>query len=72
MIASSLGHRMVSTRNADRPLRESPLLMVVLVVILALVNVSATFMMAQSWAKFSAGMLELEWIVQDHPAEHID
>jgi hypothetical protein len=39
--------------------------MVVLVVILALVNVSATMLMAGSWASITNGMLELERSVQD-------
>jgi hypothetical protein len=39
--------------------------MVVLVVVLALVNVSATVLMAGSWASLTNGMLDLERSIQD-------
>jgi hypothetical protein len=68
MIASSLSPRIAWSKDADRQLREFPRLTVMLVVILALVNVSATALMAGSWASLSTGMLELERNVQDHPA----
>jgi hypothetical protein len=41
----------------------------VLVIILALVNVSATVLMVGSWANMSTGMLELEGSMQDRPTE---
>jgi hypothetical protein len=44
--------------------------MAVLVVILALVNVSATVLMVGSWASITTGMLEFEGSIQDrtvHP-----
>jgi hypothetical protein len=46
--------------------------MAVLVVILALVNVSATVLMVGSWASMSTGMLELEWSIQDHLTDIVD
>jgi len=39
----------------------------VLVIVLALVNVSATLLMAGSWASITNGMLELERSIQDRP-----
>jgi hypothetical protein len=38
-----------------------------LVVVLALVNVSATLLMAGSWASITSGMLELERSIHDRP-----
>jgi hypothetical protein len=43
-----------------------------LVVILALVNVSATVLMAGNWASLNAGMLELESSMQDHQTEPVN
>jgi hypothetical protein len=45
--------------------------MVVLVVVLALVNVSAIVLMAGSWASISTGMLELERSIQVRPTETV-
>jgi hypothetical protein len=45
--------------------------MVLLVVILALMNVSATVLMARSWASLSTGMHELERNMQDLSTEPI-
>jgi len=72
MIASSLSPRIACSKDADRQPREFPRLTVMLVVILALVNVSATALMAGSWASLSTGMLELERNVQDHPTELVN
>jgi hypothetical protein len=46
--------------------------MVVLVVVLALVNVSATVLMAGSWASISNGMLELETSIQDRLTDTVN
>ena len=46
--------------------------MVVLVVILALVNVSATVLMAGSWASLTNGMLDLERSIQDRLTETVN
>jgi len=46
--------------------------MVVLVVILALVNVSATMLMAGSWASITNGMLELERSIQDRLTDTVN
>jgi hypothetical protein len=67
MIAPSLS--LNSPKNADRQPQEVPHLLAVLVIILALVNVSATVLMVGSWANMSTGMLELEGSMQDRPTE---
>src|SRR5688572_9412022 len=72
MLASNLHLRVHWSRDRGRQPQESPHLMVVLVVILALVNVSATMLMAGSWASLSNGMLELERSIQDRPAEIVN
>jgi hypothetical protein len=43
----------------------------VLVVVLALVNVSATVLMAGHWASITNGMLELERNIQDRSIETV-
>ena len=63
MIAPSLS--LNSPENADRQPQVVPRLLAVLVVILALVNVSATVLMVGSWASMSTGMHELEGSMQD-------
>ncbi len=70
MIASSA--RSAWYRDANRQPREFPRLTVMLVVILALVNVSATVLMAGNWASLNAGMLELESSMQDHQTEPVN
>jgi hypothetical protein len=72
MIASSLDPKIAWPKNADRQRREFRRLMVLAVVILALVNVSATVLMAGSWASLGTGMLELEKSMQDHPTELVN
>ncbi len=72
MIASSSTPGFARPEGADRQPWEAPRLTVLLVVILALVNVSATVLMARNWASLSAGMLELEVGTQDHPTELVD
>ena len=67
MIAPSLN--LNCPKNADRQPQEVPHLLAELVVILALVNVSATVLMVGSWANMSTGMLELEGSMQDRPTE---
>jgi hypothetical protein len=71
MIASSLSPKIARSKDADRQPREFPRLMVLLVVILALVNVSAMVLMAGSWASLSTGMLELKRSMQDLPTDII-
>jgi hypothetical protein len=46
--------------------------MMVLVVVLALVNVSATVLMAGSWASITDDMLELEGSIQDRLIETVN
>jgi hypothetical protein len=69
MIASSLNPKIAWPKDADRQPREFPRLTVLLVVILALVNVSATVMMTGSWVSLSTGMHELERSMQDLSTE---
>jgi hypothetical protein len=69
MIAPSLNLDISGPKNADRQPQEVPRLVAVLVVILALVNVSATVLMVGSWASMSTGMLELEEGLRDRPTE---
>jgi hypothetical protein len=71
MIASNLSPKIAWSKDADRQPREFPRLMVLLVVILALVNVSAMVLMAGSWASLSTGMLELKRSMQDLPTDII-
>lgn len=70
MIASHLTLR-VDESKGDRQPQEFPRLIAVLVVILALVNVSATVLMARSWASITNGILELEMSVPDHLSETV-
>jgi hypothetical protein len=72
MLASNLHLRVHWSRDRGRQPQESPRLMVVLVVILALVNVSATMLMAGSWASITNGMLELERSIQDRLTETVN
>ena len=72
MIAPSLNLNVSCPNNADRQPQEVPRLLAVLVVILALVNVSATVLMVGSWASMIIGMLELEWSIQDHLTDIVD
>jgi hypothetical protein len=46
--------------------------MVVLVIVLALVNVSATVLMAGSWVSISTGLSELERGIQDRLTETVN
>ena len=72
MLASNLHLRVHWSRDRGRQPQESPYLMVVLVVILALVNVSATVLMAGSWASITNGMLELERSIQDRLTDTVN
>ena len=72
MIAPPLKLRVSWSEDANRQPRAVAHLMAVLVVILALVNVSATVLMVGSWASMSTGMLELEWSIQDHLTDIVD
>jgi hypothetical protein len=69
MIAPSLNLNVSCPKNANRQPQEVPRLLAVLVVILALVNVSATVLMIGSWASMSTEMLELERSMQDRPTD---
>jgi cell division protein FtsL len=71
MIASSLSPKIAWSKDADRQPREFPRLIVLLVVILALVNVSAMVLMAGSWVSLSTGMLDLKRSMQDLPTDII-
>jgi hypothetical protein len=72
MIASNLHLRVNGSRDRGRQPHEFPCLVMVLVVVLALVNVSATVLMAGSWASITSGMLELERSIQDRPIETVN
>jgi len=72
MLASNLHLRVHWSRDRGQQPQEFPRLMVVLVIVLALVNVSATVLMAGSWASISNGMLELERSIQDRLIETIN
>jgi hypothetical protein len=72
MLASNLHLRAHWPRNRGRQPEEFPRLMVVLVIVLALVNVSATVLMAGSWVSISNGILELERSMQDRLTETVN
>jgi hypothetical protein len=72
MIASNLHLRINWSRDRGRQPQEFPRLVLVLVVVLALVNVSATVLMAGSWASITTGMLALERSIQDRPTETVN
>ena len=72
MLASNLHLRVHWSRDRARQPQEFPRLMVVLVVVLALVNVSATVLMAGSWASLSNGLFELEGSIQDRLTEAVN
>ncbi|ANY83650.1 hypothetical protein BB934_35960 (plasmid) [Microvirga ossetica] len=71
MIASNLHRRVPWSRDRGQQPQEFPRLIMVLVVVLALVNVSATVLMAGRWASITNGMLELERSIQDRSIETI-
>ena len=72
MIASDLHRRVHWSRDRSRQPQEFPRLMVVLVLVLALVNVSATVLMVGSWASITNNMLELEGSIQDRLTETVN
>jgi multisubunit Na+/H+ antiporter MnhB subunit len=72
MIASNLHLRVHRSRERGRQPQEVPRFMMVLVVVLALVNVSATVLMAGTWASITDGMLELEESIQDRLTETVN
>jgi hypothetical protein len=72
MIASNLHFRVHRSRERGRQPQEFPRLMMVLVIVLAFVNVSATVLMAGSWASISNGMLDLEKSIQDRLTETVN
>lgn len=71
MLASNLHLRVHWSRDC-RHRQEFPRLMVVLVIVLALVNVSATVLMAGSWASVSNDLFELERSIQDRLTETVN
>jgi hypothetical protein len=72
MIAPIHKLRVSWSKDGTRQPQEGHHLMAVLVVILALVNVSATVLMIGSWASMNTGMLELEGNIQDHLTDIVD
>lgn len=72
MLASNHHLRVHWSRDRGRQPQEFPRLMVVLVVVLALVNVSATVLMVGSWASISNGLFELEGSIQDRLTEAVN
>jgi hypothetical protein len=72
MIGSNLHLRVIWSRDRGEQPQEFPRLMMVLVIVLALVNVSATVLMAGSWASITTGMLELERSIQDRLTETVN
>ena len=72
MLASNLHLRTEWSRDRGRQPREFSRLAMVLVVVLALVNVSATVLMAGNWASITSGMLELERSIQDRLSETVN
>jgi hypothetical protein len=72
MIASNLHLRVRRSRDRGRRPQEFPRLMMALIVVLALVNVSATVLMAGSWASLTNGMLDLERSIQDCLTETVN
>ncbi len=72
MIASNLNLSVNPSRGGTRQPPEFPRLMAVLVIVLAVVNVSATLLMVGSWASMTDGMLALETSMQDHLIEIAD
>jgi len=72
MIASDLNLRPEWSKDGDRQPQEYPRLMAVLVAILALLNVSATMLMAGSWASMTDSMLELERSMHDRLTDPVD
>ncbi|MDF2687542.1 MAG: hypothetical protein K0Q80_507 [Microvirga sp.] len=72
MLASNLHLRVHWPRDRGRQPQEFPHLMVVLVIVLALVNVSATVLGAGSWVSNSSGLSELERSMQDRLTETVN
>jgi hypothetical protein len=72
MIGSNLHLRVIWSRDRGEQPQEFPRLMMVLVIVLALVNVSATVLMAGSWASLTNGMLDLERSIQDRLTETVN
>ncbi len=71
MITSSFSSKFTWSTDVDRQPWKFPRLMAMMVVILALVNVSAAVLMAGNWASLSTGMHELERGMQDLSTELI-
>jgi hypothetical protein len=69
MLASNLHLRVHWSRDRRRQPQEFPRLMVVLVIVLALVNVSATLLMFEDWATMTSSMAEFERTITDHLIE---
>ena len=69
MLASNLHLRVHWSRDRSRQPQEFPRLMVALVIILALVNVSAIVLMFGDWATMTSSMAELERHITGHLTE---
>jgi hypothetical protein len=69
MLASNLHLRVHWSRDRGRQSQEFPRLMVALVIVLALVNVSAIVLMFGDWATMTNNMAELERNITDHLTE---
>jgi hypothetical protein len=72
MLASNLHLRVHWSRDRGPQPQEFPRLMVVLVIVFALVNVSATVMMAGSWASITNSLVELEGSIKDRLTETVN
>lgn len=72
MLTSNLHLRVHWSRDRGQQPQEFPRLMVGLVIVLALVNVSATVLMVESWASLSNGLFELEGSIQDRLTEAVN
>jgi CHASE2 domain-containing sensor protein len=69
MIAPHLSLRSHWIKADNQPPQDSPRFVVVLIVILALVNVSATMLMFGGWATMISSMAELEQSITNHMTE---
>jgi hypothetical protein len=72
MLASNLHLRVHWPRDRGRQPQEFPRVMVVLVIVLAFMNISATVLMAGSWVSISNGLSELERSMQDRLTETVN
>ena len=69
MIAPNLSLRGQWIKADNQPPQDTPRFVVVLIVILAFVNVSATVLMFEGWTTMTNSMAELEQSITDHLIE---